>query len=123
MKTLKTILITGSFLLAGCNGKNPNLLTEENFTNAEWVSVPYTGEIWTSYMGEEISRYGNWRIYRERVAEKNRFTYIERNDTSYIIGVKGKEIRVPDLDSSGFVVSGKDTVRFNKTQVKTNQNL
>ena len=55
MNNLKKILLAGSLLLtpASC-GKNPKILTEEDFTKADWVSVPYEGEIWTSYAGEDV---------------------------------------------------------------------
>lgn len=56
MKTLTKILLAGSVLLAGCdsNRRSYATLTAEDFEKAEWISVPYKGEIWSSYLGEDI---------------------------------------------------------------------
>lgn len=112
MKKLKNILLLGSFLLAGCR-ENPNLLTEENFTNAEWADVPYTGEIWTSYMGEGIPKSNkNWKMYQVMTAQRNGFRYVEKNGLTYMVKVKGKAISLPDLDGNGFIKYSKiDSVK------------
>ena len=98
---------------AGCGkNKNPNILTEDDFFKAEWISAPYKGEIWSSYMGEKIPRYNaNWKIYQRMIAERNGFTYLEKDGKRYIIGFREKRILLPDLDSDEYVVSGKETAR------------
>ena len=120
MITLRKILLAGSFLLVGC-GKNENLLTEENFTNVEWISAPFKGEVWSGYMGERIPHYSkNLRLYENMVAQRNGFRYIEKDNQRYIVGFKGKTILLPDLDNSGGVISGKDTVRRARNNGKEN---
>lgn len=107
---IEAVLI--ALALYGCGKKeNKNILTEAHFDNAEWTDVPYKGEIWTSYIGEGISRYNrNWEIYQAEVAQKNGFRYIEKDGRNYIVEVRGKTILLPDLDSNGYIIRGKDTV-------------
>ena len=122
---LKNILMKGSFILAGCSTtRSPSILTKKDFERATWIEAPYRGEIWSSYLGESVSRTNqNWNIYQSEVANKNEFRYVEKEGKRYIVGMKGKSfILLPDLDEAnkrghGYVVSGKDTIR-NKRPVE-----
>ncbi|MEK6842078.1 MAG: hypothetical protein AABX91_02915 [Nanoarchaeota archaeon] len=113
MKTLTKILFAGSVLLAGCdsNRRSYATLTAEDFEKAEWISVPYKGEIWGSYLGEDIVHgETNLAIYEKMVAQKNGFEYLTKNGKRYIIRVKGKEILLPDLDKSCYVINNREIV-------------
>jgi len=120
MKTLHKILLLGSiFGVASCNGKTKNsqVLTPEQFSSAEWIKAPFSGEIWSSYMGERISRsMKNLKIYQDSVAARNGFSYELSEDGKRIIRgfYPDSIISLPDIDSTRYVVSGKDTIRTKK---------
>ena len=82
MKTLTKILLVGTVFLAGCNGEHKRskaALTNEDFTKAEWIRVPYSGEIWSSYLEEDVVHgERNWELYKTEVAKKNKFGYIQK---------------------------------------------
>lgn len=116
MNKLKKILLAGSFLLAvpSC-GKNPKLLTEEDFAKADWISAPYEigaegTRIWHGYTAERDSMIKrdsitNWsdknkRIYLDKVAEKNDFIYDEKDRP---LGFYKDSILLPDLNGDGYV--------------------
>src|SRR3989344_2295206 len=111
MSKLINKILLGSILLYGLGcakreePESSKIFTLEDYQKAEWIEVPYSGEIWSSYMGEKISRVGNWATYKKGVAvyEKNDFRYVEKNGKEHIVGVKGKTIYIPDLDKDGSV--------------------
>jgi len=106
MKNLKKILLAGSLVLFGCEDKN--LLTSEDFNNSNWISAPFAGNIWHSYVGENVSAYDrNWSLYQEKVAEKNGFTY-KINEKGFKQVIYNKEkVLLPDLNNDGKVQYSK----------------
>ena len=73
----------------------------QKFNNSDWRAVPYTGEIWTSYMGEDIERSPeNWKLYCNMVAHKNHAKCEERNGMLYLVGFSADTILIPNLDGS-----------------------
>lgn len=113
MKTLTKILLAGSVFLVGCNPNQRSYatLTAEDFAKAEWISVPYKGEIWSAYLGEDIVHgETNWAMYEKMVALKNKFKYTKKDGINYIIKVRGKEILLPDLDKNGYVINRKEII-------------
>ena len=125
IKTLRNILLAGTILLSGCSPKEKShQLTEENFQKSEWIEAPYHREIWHSYMGEKISRADtNWTLYKNLVAEKNGFQIMERNGKDEIMYFEKKTILLPDLDSTRYVVSRKDTIWSKRNKNRDNAEI
>jgi hypothetical protein len=105
-KTLRNILFGTALLgsVAGCDAANPR----PDYSEANWIQVPYEGQIWDSYMAENIVKSkSNWAEYQWVVGVKN-------GQGDYLENFKGKTILLPDIDGDGSVTSGKN--KFRSTQ-------
>ena len=99
------LLVGGAIGFVGLSVGGTTFISKQGklpFENSKWASVPSVGEVWNSYLNEDIGHSGpKWTSYQEEITKRNRHVGDWKN-------FRGERIELPDLDGDGFVTSGKE---------------